>query len=381
MNKPLVFGIGAGVLLLGIGIAAASEPPKKGPTIPQYARVALDAIRTGDAKVIQNAGVSLATTQASVAAGLVRTSQFIDSLKSLPADVSAAMVGSIRTVDPNQMLGVASVMQTRGYSAQALQLSECSKFVAWLQQGAPGAAPAIATGATTAKPTTGALPSITGLPTTAQGAASVALPASATVPMTTAEAQDIANAIATGDPAKIRAKAAEYRKKGRADIADALEEAAKKVEQALQSNAAVPTFSPEALAAAAQAAGVPSATATPQAGTAPGSSEKMLASKTALALRGINKSWKGTSREPRTMVQAFQQQEKLARLDGSYGSETALALAERYGIVPPVPIYWGAKGGDYRTLQADQALYKSRIARLAKNDPQRADEWSAAAKV
>jgi hypothetical protein len=86
-------------------------------------------------------------------------------------------------------------------------------------------------------------------------------------------------------------------------------------------------------------------------------------------------------KEDKATVKEFQTVERLPRTDGSYGSETATALADRYGIVPPKPLYWGKKGGDYQTLLKDKQQYSAHLLVLAQNDPQRADEWRAAAKV
>jgi hypothetical protein len=90
---------------------------------------------------------------------------------------------------------------------------------------------------------------------------------------------------------------------------------------------------------------------------------------------------KGTASEPRAQVKEFQLIERLSRTDGSYGSETALALADKYGIVPPKPLYWGKSGGTYQTLVNDKNAYSAHLLNLATQDPQRADEWRSAAKV
>jgi hypothetical protein len=90
---------------------------------------------------------------------------------------------------------------------------------------------------------------------------------------------------------------------------------------------------------------------------------------------------KGTASEPRAQVKEFQLIERLSRTDGSYGSETALALADKYGIVPPKPLYWGKAGGTYQTLVNDKNAYSAHLLNLATQDPQRADEWRSAAKV
>ncbi len=123
-------------------------------------------------------------------------------------------------------------------------------------------------------------------------------------------------------------------------------------------------------------AGMPAATQQPvPAATDP---NRMRAQSLVLALKVAKK---GTATEPKAQVKEFQLVERLPRTDGSYGSETATALADRYGIVPPKPLYWGKAGGDYSTLTADKNQYAAHLLNLATNDPQRADEWRSAAKV
>jgi hypothetical protein len=97
--------------------------------------------------------------------------------------------------------------------------------------------------------------------------------------------------------------------------------------------------------------------------------------------KALAKGKKGTASEPKAMVQAFQKQEGLTKQDGSYGYETALALADRYAIVPPKPMYWGEKNGAYDLVAKQKQAYSAHLLALASQDPQRADEWKAAAKV
>lgn len=119
--------------------------------------------------------------------------------------------------------------------------------------------------------------------------------------------------------------------------------------------------------------------ATPVTSSTPASTAgKQLAADLAKALKAGKK---GTSSEPKAMVQAFQKQENLAKQDGSYGYETAIALADRYAIVPPKPMYWGEKGGAYNLVASQKQAYSAHLLALASQDPQRADEWKAAAKV
>lgn len=98
----------------------------------------------------------------------------------------------------------------------------------------------------------------------------------------------------------------------------------------------------------------------------------------ALSAPGVKK---GTKTEPRAVVAAFQTQERLDQTDGSYGYETAMALADRYGIVPPKPLYWGKKGGPPALPAQQKQAYSTHLLVLASKDPARADEWRTAAKV
>jgi hypothetical protein len=119
--------------------------------------------------------------------------------------------------------------------------------------------------------------------------------------------------------------------------------------------------------------------AVPVTSTTPASTAgKQLAADLTKALKAGKK---GTSSEPKALVQAFQKQENLDKQDGSYGYETALALADRYAIVPPKPMYWGEKGGAYDLVAKQKQAYSAHLLALASQDPQRADEWKAAAKV
>lgn len=106
--------------------------------------------------------------------------------------------------------------------------------------------------------------------------------------------------------------------------------------------------------------------------------DKQLAAQVYLALRYARKK---TPSEPRALVQKFQEREGLQRVDGSYNSETALALADRYGLVPHPPFYWGRENGSQDVARKDKAQYTAHMLVMADKDPQRADEWKNAAKV
>lgn len=78
--------------------------------------------------------------------------------------------------------------------------------------------------------------------------------------------------------------------------------------------------------------------------------------------------------EDRDFVREFQAAHGL-NITGSYGPGTALALVP-YGIVPAKPFYWPKKG----SLRA-KAQYRVTLMQQSKKDPQRSDEWAAAANV
>ena len=79
--------------------------------------------------------------------------------------------------------------------------------------------------------------------------------------------------------------------------------------------------------------------------------------------------------EDRTLVARFQLQEAL-KPTGFYGPATALALAQRYGIVPPKPLYWT----ESRTSRS-KANYRDALRALGERDPQRIEEWQRAGAV
>lgn len=142
--------------------------------------------------------------------------------------------------------------------------------------------------------------------------------------------------------------------------------------------AAVPTTTNVPTPAA--SVGMPSASMpTPQPSTTSAADPNR--ARAAALLLALKTAKKGTASEPKALVKEFQLVERLPRQDGSYGSETGLALADRYNMVPPKPLYWGKKGGDYSTLTADKNQYSAHLLNLAAKDPQRADEWRSAAKV
>jgi peptidoglycan hydrolase-like protein with peptidoglycan-binding domain len=78
--------------------------------------------------------------------------------------------------------------------------------------------------------------------------------------------------------------------------------------------------------------------------------------------------------EDRDFVREFQRAHGLND-SGAYGPSTALALVP-YGIVPAKPFYWPRKG-----LMKAKAQYRVTLMQQSNRDPQRRDEWAAAANV
>jgi hypothetical protein len=186
----------------------------------------------------------------------------------------------------------------------------------------------------------------------------------------------VSTAIATGDPTAIRAAADKIRPYYPLQ-AETLDATAAQIEAARAANQPQPS----------QPSPTPAKPNTPhdegpeqpwQKRDTTNASTKDFVGGLVLKLRSAKK---GTASEPRADVQKFQTAERLARTDGSYGSETGIAIADRYGLVPPKPLYWGKKGGDYQTLVNDKKAWSAHMLNLAQQDPQRADEWRSAAKV
>jgi peptidoglycan hydrolase-like protein with peptidoglycan-binding domain len=78
--------------------------------------------------------------------------------------------------------------------------------------------------------------------------------------------------------------------------------------------------------------------------------------------------------EDRALVAEFQALVGVGQ-SGAYNRETAEALVP-FGIVPPKPFYWPQKG----SIRA-KVRYRAALLEQAQRDPQRADEWRAAAQV
>lgn len=116
-------------------------------------------------------------------------------------------------------------------------------------------------------------------------------------------------------------------------------------------------------------------------GTAqPTAAEREVASRVVIDQQSKPK-WK----DNRDLVSVFQTQESRAgsyknlqtgakgAIDGLYGPATAIALAERFGMVPPNPKYWPKNPAPSLTA------YRNRLLALASADPARSSEWQQAA--
>lgn len=314
----------------------------------------------------------------------------VDPTARLPADIEALVTQSVSSQNPETIRRVADALEKKGWVVLARGQREIADQMANILGPASVAAP-IATStipsSTVVQAAQNAAAAATAAGATpaqavqaAQSAASQAAPA----PLTQPPAQAIAAALAAPAQALQAAQTA----------AAAATAAGATPAQAILAaqNAAVMTATPGVTAAVQQAAqAVAAATATtPRPEPAPvamptiqaqppaTNAGKALAADVAKALLTAKK---GTSSEPRALIQAFQTQERLEQTDGSYGPETALALADRYGIVPPKPLYWGKKGGPPSLPAQQKAAYSAHMLVLKSQDPQRADEWQAASKV
>lgn len=214
--------------------------------------------------------------------------------------------------------------------------------------------------------------------------------------------QQVADALATNNPAVLRALAAKIRgthPQAAADlenVATALEKtnqtfgkpaSAPVAPAPVQTSSQVKKKKPAASKPAKKpAATKPAASSTPvEAGRGPAPDErKDLALQTA---RSLTTAKKGS--EDKALVERFQRSENQKRVldgrddginpDGRYGLATAYALGE-YGLVPPKPLYWG-KAGDWASVGKEKSAWKSWCLTNASNDPARAAEWTGASKV
>jgi hypothetical protein len=150
-----------------------------------------------------------------------------------------------------------------------------------------------------------------------------------------------------------------------ADLARAADVAAATAAELLASGAAAAEL--ERAARAAAAAGGKAAAA---AGAAvEPDAKRARAEALALHLRGAKR-----YKEDRVMVKLVQAGEGLTA-DGMYGASVATMLGQRYSIIPPVPFYWNKK-----TWAKDKATYKAFLTHQAQIDPARSAQWLGAIK-
>jgi hypothetical protein len=313
-------------------------------------------------------------------------------------------MGAVAVIVPVALLLVGGVAAAAGAQKKKQAAAAAAEGAT---PGAAATAPAAATPAAATPAATAPAPSI--LP-------GAQVPTVATVTGVPADVQALViAAITSQNPVTMRRAADQLEAKYPLQAADlrktaATFETAMAAAQGTTAATAAATTAAQQIAAAAQAASaaanvpgmpvaVPTTTNVPTAATttlpplstmptptttaAPAAADPNRVRAAALVVR-LKTAKKGTSSEPRAQVKEFQLVERLSKADGSYGSETALALADKYGIVPPKPLFWGKstkEGGTYQTLLDDKNAYSAHLLNLATKDPQRADEWRSAAKV
>ena len=186
---------------------------------------------------------------------------------------------------------------------------------------------------------------------------------------------ELAEAVAAKDPEKIRA------------IAQRMEAAG------LHTQAAIAMAYAQELYAATHGGRAPGGAATPRAKTDPYQPRETTTTSTAIPpgdvrretpapttlppdvkrskMEALQMHLRNTRRykEDRIMVKGVQLGEGLAA-DGMYGAALATAMADRYGLIPPVPFYWSKK-----TWRADKERYKAFLTEQARKDPSREAEW------
>lgn len=220
----------------------------------------------------------------------------------------------------------------------------------------------------------------------------------------------ISGALASGDPARMRALAAELRAEGYPDQARDLEAVAEQVEAAQAAGlpapeTQVPTVPggtpggtspdyveipipgggsipiPIGIPASAPGTGpvteVPWPAEVPDLATAQDALAQTLAGRVAADTRTKTKTTYN-----RDLVREYQAAEELEKVDGLYGLRTALAIAER-DIVPAKPFHWGSTSAPNpaQSVVDEKASWRSAMLGYAMSDSARSDEWTQAAQV
>ncbi len=104
---------------------------------------------------------------------------------------------------------------------------------------------------------------------------------------------------------------------------------------------------------------------------------RALAGRVALAFQGATPGNEGPTAQ--ALLKEYQAQETVRRfyqgnIDGLYGPKSALSLANDHRIVPPPPLYYSRKDP-----KGARDAYVTALLALAAKDPQRREEWQAAA--
>jgi hypothetical protein len=340
MAGPLAIVVPVALLVIG-GLAAAGAAKKKKEAAPTEPGAITPGVTVTPGVVTPTGIVSpaaavtpgvISVPSAATPAGAAQQAAAAAQSLTVPSDIQAMVVAALASQNPITMRRVADAIQAK-YPTQATELRNAASVLetAIAAQQAAAVQQVLVQGQAVQSP--GVVPQhATGM---------VATPA--------------------GDLAALQAQAAQ--------VATQLAQAAGQP-VAVPATVNIPTPTPTA---APPVLSMPTPTPAPASTIDPGRARaESLALKLKFAVKG---------KEDKPAVADFQKVERLSRTDGSYGSETAIALADRYGIVPPKPLYWGKKGGDYQTLVNDKKTYSTHLLVLADKDPQRADEWRAAAKV
>lgn len=185
----------------------------------------------------------------------------------------------------------------------------------------------------------------------------------------------IEKALDSADPETIRVVAAKVKALGYTAQAESLRVAANEIESQMKRiEATKPPTTPVPKA--------PSVQQGPAVGTAIKGPEDQVARNLAGAVANMLRTATKSTAD-RKMVAAYQTQENargqaVGKVDGLYGSKTALTLALDHGIAPPKPLYWPTNALQQK---AAKAFYKGELMKLAASDSARREEWTQAAQV
>ena len=187
-------------------------------------------------------------------------------------------------------------------------------------------------------------------------------------------------ALDSADPETLRKVAIEVEARGFKPQADTLRKAAEDFEKAAK--AVPPIVAPSTPGGSTAQTTSPATTGTAktpaEAAKQPDlSPERQLAGRMALNLTQTVR-----PNENRGLVSAFQQQEAksgfyVGKIDGLYGTKSAIALGDHHNIIPPTPRYYPRDKAAAAKVISD---YKKWLAAKAAADPSRAEEWTAAGK-